>query len=115
VLFRSKGLQGWINNQSGIIFVQWANLSYPSGPDLGYVRGGLNQINVAPDVSYTFCPIRGDLNNDGTVDIYDIVQIAAHYDQVDPECNLVGEPIVDIFDAVTVATNFGTTYVPPSP
>jgi len=110
-----KSLPDWVNNQSGAVYVQWANLSYASGPDLGYVRGGLNQINVGPDVAYTYCPIRGDLNNDGTVDIFDIAQIALHYNQEDPEYNLVYDPIVDIFDVVTVATNFGTTYVPPSP
>jgi len=110
-----KFLPGWVNNQSGSIYIQWANLSYSSGPDLEYVRGGLNQISVGSDVSYRFCPIRGDLNNDGTVDIFDIAQIGLHYNQVDPEYNLVYDSIVDIYDAVTVASNYGTTYAPPTP
>jgi hypothetical protein len=110
-----SSVPGWKNNQSGIIYLQWANLSYLSGPDLGYVRGGLNQINVDPDVSYKFCPIKGDINNDGTVDIQDLSQIANHYDQVDPVYNLVGDPVVDIFDLVAVASNFWYTYTPPTP
>jgi hypothetical protein len=108
-----KNLQGWTNEQTGEIYVQWANLSYGSGPDSGYVKGGLNQIIVGPDASYTFSPIKGDINNDGTVDIQDLTQMASHYDQVSPEFNLVGDPVVDIFDLVAVASNFWYVYTPP--
>ena len=107
-----KDLPSWANNQSGIIFLQWANLSYPSGADLGYVRGGLNQIDVGSDVNYTFSPIKGDIDNNGIVDIFDLRTVAIFYDQVNPEYNLIGEDVVDIYDLVVVGENFGFTYNP---
>ncbi len=105
-----RAVSGWKNIQTSAIYIQMANLSYPTGPDLGYERVGLNQINVGPDTAYTFSPIRGDINNDGTVDIQDLSQIASHYDQVDPEYNLIGDPVVDIFDLVAVTSNFWYIY-----
>jgi len=105
-----KDLPGWTNNLAGTIFFQWANLSYPSAPDLGYIRGGLNQINVGPDVAYTFAPIQGDVDNDGDVDIFDLRTVAAFYDTVNPDYNLTGDNIIDIFDLVVIGSNFGFTY-----
>jgi hypothetical protein len=103
---------GWRNIQTGTVYVQWANLSYPIGPDLRYERGGLDQINVGPDFSYTFSPIQGDVDNNGIVDIFDIRTVAAFYDTVNPEYNLTGDSTIDIFDIVVVAANFGYAYVP---
>jgi len=107
-----KDLPSWANNQSGIMFLQWTNLSYPSGADLGYVRGGLNQIDVGSDINYTFSPIEGDIDNNGIVDIFDLRTVAIFYDQVNPEYNLIGEDVVDIYDLVVVGGNFGFTYNP---
>jgi hypothetical protein len=103
---------GWRNIQTGTVYIQWANLSYPTGPDLRYERGGLDQINVGPDFSYTFSPIQGDVDNNGIVDIFDIRTVAAFYDTVNPEYNLTGDSTIDIFDIVVVAANFGYAYVP---
>jgi hypothetical protein len=108
---------GWTND---LIFFQWANLSYPSGPDLRYERGGSSQISVGPDFAYTFSPIQGDVNNDGTVDIMDLRTVAIYYlvKQGDPEWtqastyDLNGDGIVDVFDLRTAASNHGYTYVP---
>jgi hypothetical protein len=116
-----KKIPGWTNNLTGSIFFQWVNLSYPSGPDLGYVRGGLNQINVGSDVKYTFYPIPGDVDNNGIVDIFDIRTVAAYYDvkEGDPlwtEASRydltkpTSENIVDLYDIVIVASNYGFTY-----
>jgi hypothetical protein len=102
----------WKNIQTGTIYVQWANLSYPTSPDLGYVRGGLDQISVGPDFAYTFSPIQGDVDNNGVVDVFDIRTIAAYYDTVNPQYNLTGDSTIDIFDIVVVAANFGYTYTP---
>jgi hypothetical protein len=115
-----KVAPSWTNNLTDVIFFQWANLSYPSGPDLRYERGGSSQINVGPDFAYTFSPIQGDVNNDGTVDIMDLRTVAIYYlvKQGDPEWtqastyDLNGDGIVDVFDLRTAAWNHGYTYVP---
>lgn len=102
---------GWKNDQSGLIYIQWANLSYTSGPDLGYVRGGSqNQINVGPDVTYTFSPIQGDVDNSGSVDVFDLRTVAAYYDQAYSTYDLNGDGIIDIFDLVVIGAKFGFTY-----
>jgi len=113
---------GWRNDLTGAIFFQWANLSYPSAPDLRYVRGGAqNQINVGSDVLYTFSPIQGDVYNDGDVDIYDLRTVATYYNvkEGDPlwveasKYDLtkpVGENIIDIYDLRIIASNYGYTY-----
>jgi len=113
-----KDSPGYMNNQFGLIFFQWANLSYSNSPDLSYVRGGLGQISMGPDVTYIFSPIQGDVNNDGTVNILDLRTIAAYYNakQGDPNWaeaatyDLKGDGVIDIFDLTIVARNFGFTY-----
>jgi len=107
-----KDLPGWVNDESGQIFIQAANLSYPGALKLRYIRGGLNEIDVGPDVTYTFSPIQGDIDNSGTVEIFDLRTIAAFYDQESPTYNLTGEATIDIFDLVVVGSNFGYTYTP---
>jgi len=116
-----KKISGWNNNLTSTIHFQWVNLSYPSGPDLGYVRGGLNQVNVGADVSYTFSPIQGDVDNNGDVNIFDIRTVAAYYDvkEGDPlwtEASKhdltkpTGENVIDVYDIVIIALNYGFTY-----
>jgi hypothetical protein len=107
-----KDLLGWVNDQSGTIFIQWANLSYPSGPDLGYVKGGLNQISVGPDFAYKFSPIQGDIDNNGVVEITDLRTVSAFYDLTSSTYNLTGDNTIDIFDLVVVGSNFGYAYAP---
>jgi hypothetical protein len=101
---------GWKNSQTGVIFLQGANLSFVGSPNLEYVRGGTNQINVGPDVSYTFSPIQGDVDNSGSVDVFDLRVVAAYYDQANTTYDLNGDGIVDIFDIVGVSSNFGYAY-----
>lgn len=108
-----KDVLGWVNDQSGLIYVQSATLSYSGDPDLNYVRGGSqNKINVGPDFDYTFSPIQGDVDNNGIVDIFDIRTVAFYYDQTNPTYNLTGDNTIDIFDLVVIASNFGYTYTP---
>jgi hypothetical protein len=99
--------------------MQWANLSYSSAPDLTYVKGGLIEVNVDPiEVDYTFSPIQGDIENDGDVDILDIRTVAAYYEieEGDPSWNAASAPdlncddIIDLFDIVIIANNFGYEY-----
>jgi hypothetical protein len=105
-------VSGWKNIQTGTIFIQKANLSYPSSPDLRYERGGINQIDVGPDFTYTFSPIQGDLDNNGKVEIFDLRTIAVLYGTVNSTYDLTGDNFIDIFDLVVVARNFGFTYAP---
>jgi hypothetical protein len=78
---------------------------------MSYVRGGgHNQISVGPDVVYTFSPIRGDIDNGGSVDVFDLRTVAAYYDQTSPTYDLTGDNFVDIFDLVIIASNYGSTY-----
>lgn len=115
-----KSVSGWTNDLADVIFVQSANLSYTARPDLRYERGGLNQISVGPDFAYTFSPIQGDVNNDGTVDIYDLRTVAIYFmvKETDPNWQAAstydfnGDGVVDVFDLRTVASNFGYIYVP---
>lgn len=108
-----KAIPGWANDLAGTIFIQWANLSYPRSPDLGYIRAAMqNQITVGQDVSYTFSPIQGDINNDGTVDLFDLRAMSAYFGQQNPTYDLVGHATIDIYDLVVIASNFGYTYSP---
>jgi uncharacterized repeat protein (TIGR02543 family) len=110
---------GWQNNQSALIYVQWANMSYATGPDLSYVRGGTqNQISVSPDFNYTFSPIQGDVDNNGVVNVLDMRDVANYFDvkQGDPLWSLAsvydlnGDGVIDIFDLVLIGVNFGYIY-----
>ena len=115
-----KTAPGWVNNLTAPIFLQMANLSCPIGSKLIYTRGNPNQINVGPDFIYTFSPIPGDVNNDGTVDIYDLRTVAVYFNVKDgdpswPQASyydLDGNLSIDVFDLRTVGANFGYTYIP---
>ena len=105
-----KDCPGWTSILTGKIYFQWANLSYPSGPDLAYVRGELYEIDVGPDVAYTFMPIQGDIDNDGSVSILDISLVAWYYEQAYPAYDLNCDGIIDIFDLVIIAANLWYEY-----
>ena len=92
-------------------------MSSPGSPDLRYVRGGTqNQISMGQDLTYTFSPIQGDINNDGSVDIFDLRTVAAFYRVKigDPNWgaasayDLNHDGIIDIFDLVIVAVKLVT-------
>jgi hypothetical protein len=115
-----KVAPGWTNSLTDTIFFQWANISYPSGPDLRYERGGSSQINVGPDFAYTFSPIQGDVDNDGIVGLLDLRTVAFYFGskQGDPNWNdaskydLTGDGTIDIISLRTIAANYGYTYNP---
>jgi hypothetical protein len=107
-----KSSAGWTNDLTDAMFFQWANVSYPSSPDLRYEKGGLNEVNVGPDFAYTFSPIKGDIDNNGVVNIFDIRTVAFYYGQVNTQYDINGDNFIDIYDLVLIATNFGYTYAP---
>lgn len=103
----------WINDLHGVIKLHWAQLTYLECEPLTYQEEGpLKEIDVFPagGVIYTFSPIQGDINNDGTVNIQDISLVAWWYEQDHPACDLNCDGIVDIFDLVIVASNLWYTY-----
>jgi hypothetical protein len=116
-----KCLPGWVNDVTGKIYLQWANLSYSDGPNLVHVRDELNLIDVGECVNYTFSPIQGDINNDGNVDIFDLRTFAMCYgvEEVDPLwaeaskydlTSPTGEHVIDIYDLRVIASNYGFKY-----
>lgn len=56
-----------------------------------------------------------DINNDGSVDIYDAILLANSYNSVPTSSNwnskgdLNSDNIVDIYDAIILASNYGKT------
>jgi uncharacterized protein (DUF2141 family) len=114
-----KKVAGWTNDLTDTIFFQWVNIS-SDGSDLQYQRGGVSQIKVSPDFQYTFSPIQGDVNNDGTVNVLDLRTIAAFYGVKTGDPNwtqasfydLNGDGIIDENDLNLAAANYGYTYSP---
>ncbi len=49
----------------------------------------------------------GDVNGDGKIDLYDLVQTAALYGSHDPAGDINGDHKVDIFDLTMIAGNYG--------
>jgi hypothetical protein len=97
------------------IYLYSATLSYPEPYPLSYTRGESppHQINTpTSDISYNFMPIKGDIDNNGAVNVLDLTAVAGAYDTNDYALNLVGGSpyLVDIFDLVVVASNFWYTY-----
>jgi len=91
----------------------------------GFVYGNYNisacawpipsETNMANNVTggTVYVGIPGDLNGDGTVDIYDAIILASAFGSSpgmknwNPNADINGDGIVDIYDAITLASNFG--------
>ncbi len=72
-----------------------------------YVYGQSAPITVQGTTPPTPVPLPGDVNGDGTVDIFDLATIAVHYGEANSEVDLNGDGQIDIFDLSIVASNFG--------
>ena len=131
------------NTQQASVSIGYANAwdsGYPDGGNYWSDYGGLDQfsgpyqnvtgsdgigdIPYAVDANntdrfplmlpYNPSPIEGDLNVDGTVDIFDIVIVALEFGHppppiVDERADANKDGIVDIFDIAIVAVHFGET------
>ena len=53
--------------------------------------------------------IDGDINLDGTVDIFDINVVSSHWNGAGPQGDANGDGIVDIFDVNLISSNWGAT------
>jgi hypothetical protein len=55
----------------------------------------------------------GDVNDDGTVDIFDAILLSNAFNSAigmphwNPEADLNNDNVIDIFDAIILASNFG--------
>jgi len=78
----------------------------------------LGETNIADNIfidGWVFVAMPGDINADGTVDIFDLVIIALHYNEVIPPStpwplppeDINGDNNIDLFDLVVVAIHFG--------
>jgi hypothetical protein len=102
---------GQVNKLEGQIWFHYARLSFSGVQELVYEEGGLGQVSVN-NVAFAFVPIQGDIDNNGVVDILDMRTVAAYYDTTNPQYNLTGDNIIDIYDLVVIGANFGFTYNP---
>ena len=115
-----KNIGGWTNEVSSAISIQKTELTYSGLPKLVYDRGDTHdpgQITIGANFGYTFSPIKGDINNNGKVEIDDLSTVAILYDTTNhPEYNLVGTTdLIDIFDLVVIASKFWYEYTIPPP
>jgi len=124
-IWKDASITPWTNDLTSNIYIQAATLTYSGAPDLGFVDGGsTNKILVPIKVAYTFSPIKGDITNDGEVELFDLVTLCMIYDkkETDPDwataepwdlVHLGGLKTIDIFDVIVIASNYGTEYIPP--
>jgi hypothetical protein len=70
---------------------------------------------LLPTLLVTFDAVPGDVNFDGSVDIFDVNQVSAHWGESGPAGDANGDMTVDIFDINLISSNWnsgGTTAVP---
>jgi hypothetical protein len=119
-IWKHSSITPWTNDvtNDNAIYIQSADLAYTGAPTLYYVKGGSsNGITVNPDhVSYMFSPLKGDINNDGKINIYDLTTLCHLYgdkpgrgwDTAGPyDLVLINnEQIIDIYDIVIIASSY---------
>jgi hypothetical protein len=116
-------IEGSHNDQPGTIYIQTAHLRYDGNPTLRYTKDDpSSNINVDPEVTYTFKPIKGDIaNNDGKIDLYDLVTICERYGVTPTHAvglynwgnsepydliTIDNEQIIDIFDVIIISSTY---------
>jgi hypothetical protein len=77
------------------------------------VPGETNTANNSLAGGTVYVGIPGDINGDGTVDIYDAILLAAAFNSTpgsknwNPNADINGDGVVDIYDAILLAAHFG--------
>ena len=109
-----KNCLNWTNYiQDSITFKDW-NITVMC-PEIYHLTGELVYII---DADYQFLPIKGDVDSNGIVDIFDITAVAAYYgiEKGNPDYisdfDLNCDDIIDIYDLVLIGGNFGYEYDP---
>jgi hypothetical protein len=99
------------------VIVTWntTGLSYGNYSMSGYVWTVVNETNTGDNTKIdglVTVTIVGDINGDGTVDIYDAIILASSYNGIpgysnwNPNADLNCDNIVDIYDAILLASNY---------
>ena len=102
-------------NVTAHVWFSYAKLSFYEGPDIIYEEGVAEEYIDVYNKTVRINLIQGDIDSDGDVDIFDLRTVAAYYDVEEGDPNwtaasaydLNGDLIIDIFDLVIVASNFG--------
>jgi len=99
---------GWnIENDTGVV------LSSDVSGYAGYVWANVTHLSMFALVGKP--PPTGDINLDGTVDLYDAIMLAGTFNSRpgsptwNTSADLNGDNVVDIYDAITLAGNYGKT------
>lgn len=104
-------------NQTVTEEIEWETNGFP--PGYYVLRAVATELPAEINVTnnYGEVPFRililGDVNSDGSVDIYDALIAAAAFgsypghEKWNPKCDLNNDSVVDIFDIIILASNFG--------
>ncbi len=65
--------------------------------------------SITVDVYAVDAAARSDVNQDGRVDIFDLVLAAARYGSSDPAADLNGDGVVNVLDMTIIANDYGQT------
>ena len=66
-----------------------------------------DQDALATEVALTGNAIKIDVNSDGVINIFDLVQVGSIFGNSDPNADVNNDGIVNIFDLVAIGSNFG--------
>jgi hypothetical protein len=95
---------------------KYGNLNYETfnieiiDAELSFAQGNIpmSGIDIPSPLTINVNFIRGDVNCDGKVTIEDISSAAYYYGKTaPPEYDLTNDGVIDIYDMVTIATNYG--------
>ena len=104
--------------EKNLVLVQWNETSQnwdniTTGTDRtdNSISGETSQLSIFTVI----VPLFGDINKDGTVDIYDAILLAGAFNSTpgspkwNPAADINKDNVVDIYDAIILASNFGKT------
>ena len=89
--------------------------NYTVSATAGPVSGQTNTSDLSRVDGWVIITIPGDINGDGSVDVYDAILLAAAFYSTpgssnwNPNADINGDGVVDIYDAIIMAQNFGKT------
>jgi hypothetical protein len=105
--------------ERNMVFVRWNNASenwenITVGADTMHnlIFGETSYLSVFTLI----VPLLGDINKDGSIDIYDAIQLAAAFSSTpaspkwNPQADINKDYVVDIYDAIILANSYSKDY-----